>query len=939
MALPELGRNAAPPASLALHSTTGTASPHDLPPEAVAVTSPASTKSPRSPRRAPLSSPRGKHVSMDRLLELAQTSSGQSLSPRRANSGYHQTNGLRSQEERESQLIVQHQRPVVYGDFLEVQCVLGGGDIAFILNNADAAVDAVLLDAGQMQAEELSPSSALKCRGVCERFMAGKPKRLRHTKRQKWRFKPKPFRFVAADGAEEACLCLQLVSTASCLGPDMWRQIARPYFFQVVKPREWEMEFLQRVARADAIFRGFSLCLSAMSTAPSKVSALADDINVTLKSVWATLIQSQAGLPYSKAMQEIIRLSLQKFVMEPIQGSYEKTLSGFPIVKDLARSTYSDCLKCLKSGVTKIYKFWTAYFQTVFEALIARIDTTAKWHDSETIKKTLYPMLLGKGSRTEEANKINIDLKAGALKPGDEIKIGDEFHRVQRLGSIETIYDIQEQNENLDVQKLNLALLIPATDASKGKTLNFIEAVELFDTETHETKLQGYLKELGLSPLEGEQRKRKERLIELYTRNELFGRVNRSMYQDNAQELEKNGPYIRELRDCFLFGQTGCSVVEPFTGRVVRGAELPSAMLEEYLGILNARSRKVIYWSSFTSTKAVRDDTNAAPDTTFAGNATFKMHLAYEDWKKGQYFPASIEDYSAYPEEREVLLPPHFGFRISNAQVVGEGEAKKYIFDLEPADAPHVWDILEKGQWDEFGKWVDSHPDLVDTRGKECSLINAVAKNLSPAVETGAGPNPLATCVKYGANVNEVDPKTKETPFSNVSKKWESAPSKAKAWLDLLIGKGANPNIGSHPAPQDYEPPPAPPEEDLHWMYWVEDGIDGKDVGWYPYDDNAEKEVEQVFQEWMSSGSEGAAKIQSLKSGHFSYDIDFSSMQQKNTGSGKTRTIRRHIQSLGESLRLAGQCPNGYKWRKEEGGYRCEGGAHFVPFVKVEYTD
>jgi hypothetical protein len=46
----------------------------------------------------------------------------------------------------------------------------------------------------------------------------------------------------------------------------------------------------------------------------------------------------------------------------------------------------------------------------------------------------------------------------------------------------------------------------------------------------------------------------------------------------------------------------------------------------------------------------------------------------------------------------------------------------------------------------------------------------------------------------------------------------------------------------------------------------------------------------------------------------------------------KERRLReeRERQQKNERLRTAGNCPNGYSWRREGNGYRCEGGAHFV---------
>jgi hypothetical protein len=44
-------------------------------------------------------------------------------------------------------------------------------------------------------------------------------------------------------------------------------------------------------------------------------------------------------------------------------------------------------------------------------------------------------------------------------------------------------------------------------------------------------------------------------------------------------------------------------------------------------------------------------------------------------------------------------------------------------------------------------------------------------------------------------------------------------------------------------------------------------------------------------------------------------------------------TMRRQSiekQQLNERLRTVGKCPQGYSWRREGNGYRCEGGHHYV---------
>ncbi|KAF4975042.1 hypothetical protein FZEAL_8111 [Fusarium zealandicum] len=40
---------------------------------------------------------------------------------------------------------------------------------------------------------------------------------------------------------------------------------------------------------------------------------------------------------------------------------------------------------------------------------------------------------------------------------------------------------------------------------------------------------------------------------------------------------------------------------------------------------------------------------------------------------------------------------------------------------------------------------------------------------------------------------------------------------------------------------------------------------------------------------------------------------------------------RRHIEAMKEKLRLMGACPVGFAWIKQDGGYRCAGGSHWMP--------
>ncbi|CAE7393163.1 ogfod2 [Symbiodinium natans] len=82
-------------------------------------------------------------------------------------------------------------------------------------------------------------------------------------------------------------------------------------------------------------------------------------------------------------------------------------------------------------------------------------------------------------------------------------------------------------------------------------------------------------------------------------------------------------------------------------------------------------------------------------------------------------------------------------------------------------------------------------------------------------------------------------------------------------------------------------------EEKAYWQYYVHDGVDGKSRGWYPYEDDASAEVEDVFAQHMSNNQESRTKIRTVSSGFFSYRIDLEAMTQENTKTGKVRAIRR----------------------------------------------
>jgi len=80
------------------------------------------------------------------------------------------------------------------------------------------------------------------------------------------------------------------------------------------------------------------------------------------------------------------------------------------------------------------------------------------------------------------------------------------------------------------------------------------------------------------------------------------------------------------------------------------------------------------------------------------------------------------------------------------------------------------------------------------------------------------------------------------------------------------------------------------------WQYWVDDGVDGKRVGWYDYTAAAAAEVEAVWSEWRANNR---LDVRCVQSGYFAYRIDFNTMTQTNvTHPARTqRRIRRNVET------------------------------------------
>ena len=74
----------------------------------------------------------------------------------------------------------------------------------------------------------------------------------------------------------------------------------------------------------------------------------------------------------------------------------------------------------------------------------------------------------------------------------------------------------------------------------------------------------------------------------------------------------------------------------------------------------------------------------------------------------------------------------------------------------------------------------------------------------------------------------------------------------------------------------------------------MDDGIDGKPIGWYDYDDVGSRNVEQLFQENMMNPRLGSRLV---NSGDWTYLVDLDQMKQTNVEhpNRTSRRIRRFI--------------------------------------------
>jgi hypothetical protein len=91
------------------------------------------------------------------------------------------------------------------------------------------------------------------------------------------------------------------------------------------------------------------------------------------------------------------------------------------------------------------------------------------------------------------------------------------------------------------------------------------------------------------------------------------------------------------------------------------------------------------------------------------------------------------------------------------------------------------------------------------------------------------------------------------------------------------------------------------------WQYFVDDGVDKKAKGWYPYDEAASKQVEELHAEHIANKTgKNSTEKRYVPSGSFTYCIDLRSLSQQNSTTMKERRIRR-VSSTSSTTTSKGQ--------------------------------
>mmetsp|Transcript_125498 Transcript_125498/g.401349 ORF Transcript_125498/g.401349 Transcript_125498/m.401349 type:complete len:854 (-) Transcript_125498:100-2661(-) len=712
----------------------------------------------------------------------------------------------------------------------------------------------------------------------------------------------------------------------------------------ILKMAEWETGLLAHSEQCSSYFNGLEAKLREVPC-DEETQAIVEHLPKIMSRARASVRDATTEAGVSLALCYFIGAAFPEPPQIDDAEPVLRSVSGFPILPPL--DFFMPTCENEYPTTSELRRL----IRITAHSLLSALRQQAHELDLKYLRRNVFTTRVGSVTLdAEDPGKLNIS-ETHPFKPGDEfaLAIGDDllFNRVLKLGSIHALGPITPFEESAKLLQLHFGPILPAENASDGKTLAFIENVEdpsppIRDDELDELWREVFKHELNKT----DPKARGEQIITGYTKQStLYSKMNCAMYTDDAAQLRKYAPYIRELRDLFQMHHSNPDhpdqVLKPYvrdqnespgsfdvTRRMrLTGGMTKPAFYDAYID--KFEKGKEVCFSAFTSTSEARNGGNES-----FGNVVFKIHLAGPQQKHSNtYFPASVRKYSAFAAENEVVLPPHSKFRVINRNIENIDE-----IHLALADQPCVWQTIVQQDWRAFKEWATAHPDLLDTKHSQYSIINAVARAMKTSVRLTEA-NPLSHCIRLKANVNEQCKQTGKTPLWQLAKNHQELKRQIKTGLDdqikSLIWCGANPyfvvpdgeSMGDWFVGIDVNA-----VIDVHcvWKYCVDDGIDGKVVGWHDYETDASATIDGIYKEWLQAGSgETCRKITGIKSGCFSYHLDFANMRQTQVQSGKERVIRRCCADPAEFMCLHGTCERGFAWQKVPKGWRCLGGSHF----------
>uniref|UniRef100_A0A7S1A395 NAD(P)(+)--arginine ADP-ribosyltransferase n=1 Tax=Noctiluca scintillans TaxID=2966 RepID=A0A7S1A395_NOCSC len=161
-------------------------------------------------------------------------------------------------------------------------------------------------------------------------------------------------------------------------------------------------------------------------------------------------------------------------------------------------------------------------------------------------------------------------------------------------------------------------------------------------------------------PRETDKKERQQALATLYTKETpLYKLVNEALRDDDVGRMRYFAAFIKEFRDVFRVEDKENRIVEPFYGILWRGIRISPEKLKQEVDKYKDSENKQFSFAAFTSMS-----TEQAKASQF-GNLLFQIRCEKPAVPNPlRRWPASLAQYSAFPEEQEVVVPPLAKFRV-----------------------------------------------------------------------------------------------------------------------------------------------------------------------------------------------------------------------------------------------------------------------------------